>query len=300
MTRSLRIVLVGQSGPYAPPLLRRLIDDPGPWRIVAVVEGRRRDSSGPLHRYLPPRPGPMPVGNHLGGVASACGIPVLFTRNINDSGAVDFIAQARAEVLLCAGFDRLFRPPVLEAVSWGGLNVHPSSLPEWRGPAPLFWAIREARKRIGVTIHGLDPREDHGPIYAHDEYRRLPKMSGEALYKAAVATAFPMVRRVLIDLANGELVGRDQDDMLATRAPRPTPDDAKIEPGGWECEHLVDFACAATFFCVPWMQLGSERFHIGNGVRAEPGAVLPGEFVQKGRSVIVQCRDGVAHLELMR
>ncbi len=300
MTHPLRIVLVGQSGPYAPPVLRRLIDDPGPWRIVGVVEGRRRGSGGPLHRRVSPRGRPMPVGNNLTAVASALGITALQTRDINDPAAVDFIDSLEADLLLCAGFDRLFKPAVLEAVSWGGINIHPSTLPEWRGPAPLFWAIREGRRRIGVTIHGLDPREDHGPIYAHDAFERRPRMSGESLYGAAVATAFPMLRRVLQKLNAGTLVGTSQDETQATRAPRPTPDDARIEPGRWECEHLVDFACAATFFCMPWMQLGGDRFHIARGVSAEPNATLPGEFVQKGTSLIVQCRNGVAHLELLR
>ncbi|MEM6731010.1 MAG: formyltransferase family protein, partial [Myxococcota bacterium] len=292
------VVLVGQSGPYAPPMLRRLFADSGPWRVVAVVEGRRRNSGGPLHRRVGPSAGPIPSTNHLTTVASACGITTLQTRDINDSRAIDFISATGARLLLCVGFDRLFAPAVLEAVPDGGINIHPSLLPEWRGPAPLFWALREGRSHIGMTVHALDPREDHGVIYATDHFRRPARASGEALYEASVAAAYPLLRRVLTAMSRGTLEGTRQDDSNATRAPRPSFEDARVEPSRWKCEHLVDFVTGATFFCVPWMQLGGERFALASGIDAQPGDTIPGEFVLQRDTLIVQCADGVARLRV--
>lgn len=298
MTQRLRILLVGQSGPYAPPVLRRLVEDSGPWELVGCVEGRRRNSPGPMHRSVSPRPGPLPASAHLSGLASACGVPVLQTRDINDAGAIQFMRDVGADVLLCAGFDRLFKPDVLDSVRWGGINIHPSQLPEWRGPAPLFWALYEGRKRIGVTVHGLSKGEDNGPIYGFEDFARPAMASGDRLYRCAVTTAYPVLRRTLVELSTGRLKGQEQEHSQATRAPRPSVEDARIEPGRWECEHLVDFICAATFFCLPWLELGAERFHVVGATRAEPGQRLPGEFVQTGGTLIVQCADGVAHLQL--
>ncbi|MEO0459995.1 MAG: formyltransferase family protein [Myxococcota bacterium] len=293
----LRVVLVGQSGPYAPELLRRLSADRGPWCVVAVVEGRRRNASGPLHRRVSPRIAALPRGDHLASLASALGIPTLQTRDINEAAAIGAIVSFDADVLLCSGFDRLFRADVLDAVAWGGLNLHPSMLPEWRGPAPLFWALREGRARIGVSIHRLDPREDHGLIYAQDDFARPKAARGEELYQYSIAALYPHLRRTLIALSRGRLTGHTQDESLATRAPRPNIEDARIVPEEWPCQRVIDFAVGAPFFCTPWMELGGDRFVVRSGLRSELGRRIPGHFAYVGNTVIVQCRDGVAHLD---
>ncbi|MEM6533395.1 MAG: formyltransferase family protein [Myxococcota bacterium] len=299
MTDRLRIVVVGQSGPYAPPLLERLAKEAGPWTIVGVVEGRRRNAGGPLHRMVTAASATR-GSQSLSGTAATLGLATFQTRDINASVAVEHIASLRADVLLCAGFDRLFKPPVLDSVRWGGLNLHPSELPEWRGPAPLFWALRESRPRIGVTVHRLDPGEDHGEVYAIDSFLRRPRMSGEALYRASAACAFPLLTRALYRIADGTLVGIPQDDTQATRAPRPSVEDAHIDPGVWLCEELTDFLIAATFFCVPWLQLGGERFVVRGAGEPVPNGSVPGHYALIDDHLVVQCIDGLARLEVTR
>ncbi|MEO1483584.1 MAG: formyltransferase family protein [Myxococcota bacterium] len=300
MNPELRIVVVGQSGPYAPPLLARLAATRGPWRVVGVVEGRRRQAGGPLHRTVLPRRDSGLSPQSLSAVAAALELPTFQTRDINDSAAIRYLQTLDGDILLCAGFDRLFKPPVLESVSWGGLNLHPSALPEWRGPAPLFWALREGRSSITVTVHRLEAGEDNGEIYGSASFRRRPRMRGEDLYRASIDCVFPIVVRTLRSVAAGALQGVPQDDTQASRAPRPSPEDAYIDPNVWGCEQLTDFAVAATFFCAPWLQLGGERFWVRGAATPGPGESLPGHYAVVDDLLVVNCVDGLARLEVAR
>ncbi|OJD18895.1 hypothetical protein AJ78_01150 [Emergomyces pasteurianus Ep9510] len=60
----------------------------------------------------------------------------------------------------------LFVPPrILSSAKYGGLNVHPSLLPDFRGPAPLHHTLLAGETRTGVTLQTLDTKEfDHGVI----------------------------------------------------------------------------------------------------------------------------------------
>lgn len=64
------------------------------------------------------------------------------------------------------GFPWRIPPPVLRLPRHGVVNVHPSLLPRYRGPAPVLWAIRNGDPDMGVTIHRMDENFDTGPILA--------------------------------------------------------------------------------------------------------------------------------------
>lgn len=75
---------------------------------------------------------------------------------------LESIHRSNAELILCAGYpERLdIRPgdPV------PAVNVHPSPLPEGRGPAPIPWAILSGRESTAVTFHEMVERFDAGPV----------------------------------------------------------------------------------------------------------------------------------------
>ena len=51
------------------------------------------------------------------------------------------------------------------------LNIHPSLLPQYRGPAPVFWQLRDGVKQGGVSVHHIQPEIDAGPVVAQNEVR---------------------------------------------------------------------------------------------------------------------------------
>ncbi len=295
----LRVGVFGQTGPYAPVALRILLGHQHRYEVALVVEGLRRGSTrGTVYRKAKPSPTVLPPGPDLTALACAGGCPVLQTSDVNSSKAVRILADHELDWMVCVGFDRLFKPAVLGTARCGGINAHPSALPSLRGPSPLFWALKNGLTELAVTLHALDAREDHGPVFAQRPFAMPARATGEELFGAAGNLAGPMLVDLLERAAAGELAGTPQDHERAPRPPRPRPGDALVDPLEWDCEHLVRFACGARFFRAAWFKLGTETFFARRGLRSEPGRQLPAQYVLQGSTLVVQCRDGVAHLEI--
>lgn len=295
----MRIAFFGQSGPYAPVVLRLLLAAERPSSEIAlVVEGHKlpRGRSNTVLRK--PSPRPLPDTTRLGDLAVAAGLPTLETCDINGAEAVAILGRFAIDLIVCVGFDRLFRPEVLAAARRGGINAHPSRLPRWRGPSPLFWALKNCEREIGISLHALDEKEDHGVIYAQESFVRPRRATGEELYTLAGRLAGRMLLDSLARADTGTLVGVPQDHAKAIRAPRPTSEDVFVNPTDWGCEALVDFCSGAPFFRTPWMRLGDEVFFANAGLFCEPGRRLPGHYLQHGSELVVGCRDGLAHLSV--
>ncbi|KAH6875296.1 methionyl-tRNA formyltransferase [Alternaria rosae] len=71
------------------------------------------------------------------------------------------------DVVIAVSFGLLVPPRILNYAQYGGLNVHPSLLPDLRGPAPVSHAILKRRQYTGVSVQTLHPRHfDQGTILA--------------------------------------------------------------------------------------------------------------------------------------
>ncbi len=294
----MRVAFFGQTGPYAPPALRELVPHQRGFQLVGVVEGLKRGGGGPVFELCRPAPGPLPEGERLVDLAVAAGLPVLRTNEVNARRAVQLCESWSLDLIVTVGFDRLFSVELLATARRGGINAHPSALPRLRGPAPIFWALRRGLRELTVTLHALDRHEDHGPIHAQRAFPLPRRVTGDWIYDQAGRLAGQMLAELLPRAASGPLPSVPQDDAAADRAPRPVAEDLEVVPLEWGCEHLVDFACGAPFFRAPWLRLGPDTFHVRTGLRAEPGRQLPAQYVLQGEVLVVQCRDGAAHLEI--
>ena len=68
-------------------------------------------------------------------------------------------------LVIAVSFGLLVPPRILGSAKYGGLNVHPSMLPDLRGPAPIAWTIILGRRTTGISLQTLHPsRFDEGQI----------------------------------------------------------------------------------------------------------------------------------------
>lgn len=298
----LRVAFFGQTGPYAPAALRVLAKASAapitvPWVVVGVKHPPGRTSM----RIVPPPKGPaaQSFAEDLTALGHSLGATVLQTSDVNANAVVKTLRDAQLDVLVCVGFDRLFRAALLACFELG-INAHPGPLPRLRGPSPLFWQARQGDAAGAVCLHILDVREDHGPLLCQAPLNLPPRATGDALYRLAGSLAGRLLVTQLTRAHAGALVTQPQDHSRATRAPRPRAEDVHIDPKVWRAEHLMNFACAAPYFRTPFVQLAGETYFVRRGVRVDLGARIPGEFALYGSTLAVACRDGVVHLEVQR
>jgi methionyl-tRNA formyltransferase len=129
-------------------------------------------------------------------------VPVLVPERLG-SEAREAVAALRPEILVSYAYGRIFGPKFLGLFPKGGVNVHPSLLPRFRGPAPIPSAILARDKETAITVQRLALEMDSGPILGQ---LRLP-LSGtetsEDLAEVAAIMGADLLSQVLEEIAQG-------------------------------------------------------------------------------------------------
>ena len=97
-------------------------------------------------------------------IAGRYGAQLVPTDNINSPEMIRLLKQTQPDLIIVAFFDQLVGTAVLEIPRVAAMNIHPSLLPNYRGPVPNFWALLHGEKQVGATVHLLDEAFDTGAI----------------------------------------------------------------------------------------------------------------------------------------
>jgi methionyl-tRNA formyltransferase len=261
----MRIVFCGTAA-FAVPSLRAVARA---HEVIGVVtQPDRAGSRG--------RPAPRPVGD----TAAELGLRVLRPERIRAEESTAEILELAPDVLVVAAYGQIIPAALLDGVPHGGVNVHGSLLPRWRGAAPVAAAILAGDAVTGVSIMRMDAGLDTGPVYvtmqtairAADTTPSLTARLGELGSEALID--------VLVHLEAGPVTVTAQDESQATHAPRLRRDDGLVE---WEVCGAVDIDRRVRAL-QPWpgvtAPLGGQRVRmldgrpVDSGTSAVPGTVI--------------------------
>ncbi len=95
-------------------------------------------------------------------------IPVLTPEKLNQD-ARDKIQQLNPDLLVCFAYGKIFGPKFMSLFKFGGINLHPSLLPKYRGCAPVPAAILNQESTTGVTVQKVALQMDSGDILSQIE-----------------------------------------------------------------------------------------------------------------------------------
>src|ERR1019366_9455461 len=108
------------------------------------------------------------TGRGMKTIALEHNVPVLHPESINTPDGVAALKALNPELLVVAAYGQLLSKEVLEVPARGGVNVHASLLPKYRGAAPIAWAIYHGETRTGVTIIRMTVGLDAGDMLAQE------------------------------------------------------------------------------------------------------------------------------------
>jgi len=146
-----------------------------------------------------------------------------------DERFLEAIVPLRPDLLVVVAFGQIIPGEVLNAAVWGGINIHASLLPRYRGSAPIQWAIINNETTTGITTMFMDEGLDTGPILLQQEVDiREGETAGE-LHDRLAVLAPDLLIRTLRGLAEDTLSKVSQDDSLATYTARLTKDQGVID-----------------------------------------------------------------------
>lgn len=229
------------------------------------------------------------------GVAARRDIPAWLVGNASTTSVRKLIDKEKVDVLVIAFFNQLLRAPILEAAPLGAINLHPSLLPRYRGPAPLFWTFRDGEQRAGLTLHRVAPGEDDGDVLSQEEVPVPLGTPGEDLVDELAERAARMTTAALRRLASGRPDSRPQDAREASRAPRPSEHDLFVDPR-LGAQRVFHFVRGVGRWNQLFAEVGGTRIRVIDAVELDLDRRLPGEAALVGDLLHIGCDDGTVVL----
>lgn len=125
---------------------------------------------------------------------------------------------------------RMLPKVVWNLPEFGTFNLHASLLPEYRGAAPINWAIINGEKESGVTTFFLDEKIDTGRMILQEKVAIEAEDNAETLHDKLMHTGAELVVKTLVQIANGNVTARIQQEAETLKeAPKLTPENTKID-----------------------------------------------------------------------
>lgn len=287
---SLRIVYMGTPD-FAVESLRRLVE--GGYNVVGVVTmpdkpmGRHQTtlSASPVKQY-----------------AEAKGLRVLQPVRLKDETFLDELRSLRADLQIVVAF-RMLPEAVWAMPRLGTFNLHASLLPQYRGAAPINWAVINGEKETGVTTFFLKHVIDTGNIIRQARIPIGQDDDAGTVHDRLMTLGGTLVVETVDALLAGDVTTTPQPDDACTKpAPKIFRDTCRID---WNAtlRQVHDFVRGLSPYPAAWteMQTGDRLqtfkiFRTACEFVAQP-AEKPGTVLTDGRTTLkVALTDGYLHI----
>lgn len=225
-------------------------------------------------------------------IAALHGTPCYTVGSVSKPRARGLLQKLEPDIICIAFFNQLLRKKVLAVPKLGTLNAHPSLLPAYRGPSPLFWMFKNGEKTGGVSVHMVDAGEDSGAVLYREESPMDIGITGPEYLDRLADIAARLMTRAVDDLVAGNAQSVVQDISAATRHARPTEEDLQVT-FGQPAQEVFAMVRGLAQWAPLWASIDRERWRILEAVNYEPDTALGAEQVFTGDQIAIQCQPGV-------
>lgn len=289
----MRLIMMG-TGPFAVPTFQSLLASTH--EVSALVT--RPSAAIRTHRKVQSAASPMR------DIAQRHGLRILDPEDVNSVEAREELRRLNPDLLVVCDYGQILSAETLGVSRLGGINLHGSLLPKYRGAAPVNWAIWRGETETGVTVLHMTTRLDAGPSLAQATTAIGPEETAAELELRLARLGVEPVQQAIASLAAWDghsPLGVPQDPSLASKAPRLRKSHGRVD---WRrpAEEIIRQFRALQ----PWPGLFTQcrirdqeplrLILLGVRATAEPSPHEPGQVaVADGRQLIVAAgRDAVA------
>lgn len=288
-SESLRIVYLGMPGAFSSlPLQLLLANDIG---ITTVAMKKSLSAWQPDHRLAVTQPGGY---INLAELASSANIPLWELIDVNSDEVLCALQKLDPDLVLVACFPDRLPDSFLHTPRYGCYNLHPSLLPAYRGPAPMFWQFYMDEKVTGVSLHKMSKELDGGEIVAAREVVLQPGLSGMQADIRLATVGGEMMLALIEQIQSGQLSLSPQGDEGRSYFPWPTENDFYLDPQ-WSAEHAYHFMRGTSHWGRPYLVMspGLDLPPLCQAVAFDDSRTLATEYEQQGNELLIRFSPGV-------
>ena len=217
-------VLFAGTSEFAIPTLNRLICQPDIEIIAVLTQPDRQAGRGRKLKLSP-----------IKEVAISNNIRVLEPTDLNRCEGLREILTEEIKFLVVVSYGLMIPSSVVEKVNFA-INIHASILPNWRGAAPMQYAIMNGDQFAGVSIMEVVEKLDAGPIFCSESIRLEEDETYGSLSNKLALLGSDKLMETISALKKGIFEKKSQNDKFATYAAKITKEDRKIN---WNIDALT-------------------------------------------------------------
>ncbi len=226
-------------------------------------------------------------------VAAERRIPMRYVLDLMGERTVAAIRERRPDFLLVACFPVRLPPAICEIPTRDALNLHPSLLPKYRGPTPLFWQLRAAERNTGVTLHRLSQRLDSGDIIAQARETWPDGSRASEIDERLAVRGARLFTEAMADYVRNSIMPRAQDDSASSYFRNPVEEDFRVS-NDWTARRVFNFMRGTEAYGRSYpVRLPDGEWRLRKALSYVEEGDLGKAFQVKGEEIRVQCRTGV-------
>lgn len=166
-------------------------------------------------------------------------IPVLQPANLKEEQFIEDLKNLKPDVQVVVAF-RMLPKAVWQIPVKGTFNLHASLLPQYRGAAPINWAIINGEKKTGVTTFFIDEKIDTGAVILQEETPITPNETAGTLHDKLMTQGADLVLKTLDKIANNDFqLQKQSQSKILKEAPKIFKDTCRID---WQKDgHTIEY-----------------------------------------------------------
>ncbi|MFZ2330735.1 MAG: methionyl-tRNA formyltransferase, partial [Atribacterota bacterium] len=162
-------------------------------------------------------------------LANRTGLKLFQPEDINSDSAALEIAMLNPDLIILVAYGQILTGKILQLPTVGCLNIHPSLLPRYRGPAPINWALIKGEKETGITFLFMNEKIDAGDIILQKRINILPEDNYDKLSSRLASESANLLEEVLYSLEKGQYQRIPQQNEKYFYARKINKDDCRID-----------------------------------------------------------------------
>lgn len=228
-------------------------------------------------------------------------IPIYQPERLRNNFEIEeIIRNLNPEAYIVAAYGKIITENLLLIPPFGGINIHASCLPKYRGASPIERALMNCEDETGISIMQMEKGLDTGPVYAIKKIPILPEDNRESLTIKLANLGADLLLEVLPKIKEGTLKPTPQNDSEATYAPKISKEEERID---WN-NHVKRIWCqiralspepgAFTFFRGKILKVYKANYEITNNfIEYENGTI---SIIDRDKGIGIKSKNGILYI----
>lgn len=221
-------------------------------------------------------------------------LPICQPATLRRPEAAEELAAFAPDLVVVVAYGLLLPADVLAVPTHGCINLHVSLLPQYRGAAPIQWAVINGEKKTGVTIMQMDEGLDSGPVLSQQEIDIAPDATAGEIFELATAAGARLLAETVAAIEAGTAKATPQQGEV-TLAPRLDKAMAELD-FTHPASQLHNLARGCNPWPLAWFSHEGKRIKAQRTRQSDLSGDRPGRIIST-TPLTVACGEGALVLE---